>query len=181
MSALPFAHLQALERLALARAAGLPQREAPSRHWTALAFRLGEEFLVSPLEQITEILPMPAVTRVPLAQPWVLGVANLRGELTPIFDLMGFLGRGRVTLGPRARVLVSRRETWPLGLLVSESLGLRHFQVGARRQLSRPASGLGAYVREEVVEPWRTWGIFDLHRLLYGEEVLRSALLPGTT
>lgn len=172
----PFARLRALERLALARAAGLPRREALTRHWTALAFRLGDEVFVSPLEQVVEILPMPAVTRLPLAQPWVLGVANLRGELTPIIDMMGLLGRGRVSPDPRARVLVSRREAWPLGLLVSESLGLRHFQVEARRPLEQPLPGLDGYVLEEVVEPWRSWKILDLQRLLHGEDVLRTAL-----
>lgn len=175
MSSPAFSRLRELERLARARAAGLPRRESLSRHWTALAFRLGDESFVSPLEQVTEILPMPTVSRVPLAQPWVLGVANLRGELTPIVDLLGFLSRGRGSLDPRARVLVSRREAWPLGLLVSESLGLRHFQDEARRPVEAPP-GLEAYVLEEVVEPWRSWKILDLHRLLHGEELLRSAL-----
>lgn len=171
-----FARLRDLENLALARAAGLPRREAPTRNWTALAFRLGEETFVSPLGQVAEILPMPAVTRLPLAQPWVLGVANLRGELTPIVDMMGLLGRGRVPADPRARVIVSRREAWPLGMLVSESLGLRHFQAEARRPLEATLQGLEGYVTEEVVEPWRSWKILDLQRLLHGEHVLQTAL-----
>lgn len=176
MSSAAYDRLRSLERLASERALGLPRREEVSRHWTALAYRLGEDTYVTPLDQVTEILPLPALTRLPLAQPWVLGVANLRGELTPVFDLMGILGRGRIVTDPRSRVLVSRHDNWPLGLLVSESLGLRHFQVEARRPLADVPEGLAAYVTEQVVEPWRSWKILDLHRLMQGSEVLRTSL-----
>lgn len=176
MTGAAFERLRALERLAIERAPGLPQREEIARHWTALAFRLGEESFVSPLEQVTEILPLPALTKLPLAKPWVLGVANLRGELTPVFDLMGVLGRGQVNPDPRTRVLVARRESWPVGVVVSESLGLRHFQVDARRPLAQVPEELSGCVSDEVVEPWRSWMILDLHDLLQGEAILHASL-----
>ncbi len=175
MSNPAFERLLALEALASTRSAGLPRRDEAARHWTALAYRLGDEAYVSPLEQVTEILPLPSLTPLPLAQPWVLGIANLRGELTPVFDLLGVLGRGAVGQDARARVIVARRESWPLGLLVSESLGLRHFQVDARRPLERAPDGLRDYVTEEVAEPWRSWKILDLQRLLEGAEVLQAS------
>jgi len=171
-----FERLRALESMAAERAPGLPRREEVARHWTALAFRAGEESFVSPLEQVTEILPLPVMARLPLAKPWVMGVANLRGELTPVFDLMGVLGRGQVKSDPRTRVLVVRGESWPLGLVVSESQGLRHFQVDARRPMGQVPEGLAGCVREEVVEPWRSWMILDLHDLLRGEAVRHAAL-----
>ncbi|MEW6445000.1 MAG: chemotaxis protein CheW [Pseudomonadota bacterium] len=176
MANLAFSRLRSLEELAASRAAGLPRRDEVARHWTALAYRLGEQSFVSPLEQVTEILPLPSLTRLPLAKPWVLGVANLRGELTPVFDLRGFFGHGMVNQDSRARVLVARHDTWALGLLVSESLGLRHFQVEARRSLGRPLEGLEDYVTEEVAEPWRSWYILDLRRLLQSSDILHSSL-----
>ncbi|MEW6765467.1 MAG: chemotaxis protein CheW [Pseudomonadota bacterium] len=175
MSQSAFERLHELAELASARSTGLPRRDAVVSHWTALAYRLGEETFVSPLEQVTEILPLPQLTRLPLAQPWVLGIANLRGELTPVFDLLGVCGRGAVSQDARARVLVARLESWPLGLLVSESLGLRHFQVDARRPVVQAPAGLEGYVTEEVAEPWRSWMILDLRRLLQGAEVLRAS------
>ena len=42
-------------------------------------------------DEVVEILPMPQVTPVPGAQPWLLGVANIRGNLLPIVDLKQFL------------------------------------------------------------------------------------------
>lgn len=37
---------------------------------------------------------MPPVTPVPGAQPWLLGVGNLRGNLFPVIDLKQFLRAG---------------------------------------------------------------------------------------
>ncbi len=174
----PFAHLKSLEDLALRQAAGLPQREEVAQYWTALAYRLGEETFVSPLEQVTEVLPVPEMTRLPLAQPWVLGVISRRGELTPVYDFMGLIGRGSVSVSDsRARLMVVRLGSWSLALLVSESLGLRHFQVDARRSYAEPAPELKDYVLEEVVEPWRSWKMLDLQRLLHGEAVLAVSAL----
>ena len=117
----PFAHLKSLEALALKQAVGLPQREEAAQYWTALAYRLGNETFVSPLEQVTEILPVPEMTRLPLAQPWVLGVISRRGELTPVYDFMGLIGRSSVVAtDSRARLLVARLGSWSLALLVSE-------------------------------------------------------------
>lgn len=173
----PFAHLKSLETLALKQSVGLPQREAVAQYWTALAYRLGDETFVSPLAQVTEILPMSEMTRLPLAQPWVLGVVNRRGELTPVYDFLGLIGRGRVVTDGRARLIVARLGSWSLALVVSESLGLRHFQVDARRTFNEPAAELKDCVLEEVVEPWRTWKILDLQRLLHGEAVLAVSAL----
>ena len=174
----PFARLKSLEELALKQSVGLPQREEAVEFWTALAYRLGEETFVSPLEQVTEVLPVPEITRLPLARPWVLGVINRRGELTPVFDFMGLIGRGSVSVADsRARLIVVRLGAWSLALLVNESLGLRHFQADARRPYAEDAHELQDFVFEEVVEPWRSWKMLDLQKLLHGEAVLAVSTL----
>ncbi len=173
----PFTQLKSLETLAHQRSVGMPQREEVAQYWTALAYRVGNETFVSPLEQVAEILPVPEVTRLPLAQSWVLGVINRRGELTPVYDFLGLIGRGTVGTDSRARLLVARLGTWSLALVVSESLGLRHFQVDARRPYDEAAVELKDYVFEEVIEPWRSWKILDLQKLLHGEAVLAVSAL----
>lgn len=176
----PFAQLKSLESFALQRAVGLPQREEVAQFWTALAYRLGDETFVSPLEQVHEVLPVPEITRLPLAQPWVLGVISRRGELTPVYDFLGLLGRGSVSLNDsRARLLVVRLGAWSLALLVSESLGLRHFQEDARRPFAEPSAEMSELVTEEVVEPWRSWKILDLQKLLHGEAILAVSALSS--
>ncbi|MGH8445266.1 MAG: chemotaxis protein CheW, partial [Solimonas sp.] len=85
----PFAILERLEeRLQAARldASGSGQ----SHSWTGLGFRLGAHWFVAPREDVREVIAPPRVTRVPNAQAWVGGLANVRGELLAIIDLPRF-------------------------------------------------------------------------------------------
>jgi len=104
-------------------------------------------------------------------------VVSRRGELTPVYDFKGLIGRGSVVTDSRSRLIVARLGAWSLGLVVSESLGLRHFQADARRTFDEPAAELKDCVVEEVVESWRSWKILDLQRLLHGDAVLAVSAL----
>ena len=54
----------------------------------------GELYLVA-REEAREVLGVPApLTRVPGAKSWILGLANVRGQLLPIIDLRAYLGSG---------------------------------------------------------------------------------------
>ena len=66
------------EQRSLAHVAGRPELNEAPGHWRGVGFRLGQRRLVSSFEEIMEILPLPPVTPVPGAQPWMLGVANIR-------------------------------------------------------------------------------------------------------
>jgi twitching motility protein PilI len=52
----------------------------------------GENFL-APIGEVAEILKTPRYTMVPGVEPWMRGLANVRGRLLPITDMMMFLGR----------------------------------------------------------------------------------------
>ena len=64
----------------LAHVPGRPESIEAAGHWRGVGFRLGSRRLVSSFDEVMEILPMPPVTPVPGAQPWMLGVANVRSE-----------------------------------------------------------------------------------------------------
>ena len=57
-----------------------------------LAVRLGEAHYLLPLSQSGEIFPLPNLTRVPHTQAWFCGVANLRGGLYAVVDLLALMG-----------------------------------------------------------------------------------------
>ncbi len=92
----------------------------------------GVRYLLDLLEA-GEIVPVPALTRVPLTQPWYLGLANIRGNLVGVVDLAAYLGQPAapssaqganhggaariVTLAPALGV--------PCGLLATRVVGLR--------------------------------------------------------
>ena len=121
--------LRAYEERCREHATGLPQRESLPDIWAGVLFRVGELSLLAPLEEIGEMLEVPAeVTPVPATRAWVFGIANNRGTLLPIFDLRAFLFGSATRSGSRNRVLVVRRDEFPVGLLVSDVTGIRHFQ-----------------------------------------------------
>ena len=124
----PIQLLQEIELQCKKTAKGLPQRADIKESWTGIGFRINDINLVAPLKQVNEILHLPKLTHVPGTQKWVKGVANIRGTLLPILDLQGFLQEKPLPQSNRSRVLVVKRDELSVGLVVSEVLGLKHFQ-----------------------------------------------------
>jgi twitching motility protein PilI len=122
----PFALLVALAERAqeVLRRRGESAREAGVR--VALAFRAGTDWFVTRREDVREILfPLP-LTRLPRAQSWLLGLANVRGSLVAVTDLGHFLGGPPTEPGLRTRLLWINHPRLPSALLVDEVAGFRH-------------------------------------------------------
>ena len=84
-----------------------------------LAFRAGSASWLVALPDAGEVLPVPALTAVPLTQGWLRGMANVRGNLYAVVDLAAFLGERQTPSGPRNRLLlVGQRHAMNSALLV---------------------------------------------------------------
>ena len=70
----PFDLLLSLE--SALRAAQLDQSAGETQAWSGLAFRLRERWLVTPRQDVREVIPAPPLTRVPGAKRWLLGGYN---------------------------------------------------------------------------------------------------------
>jgi len=122
--------------------ARLPDAAPPVPVWAGVLFRVRERHFLVPLEQIAEVLELPAeMTPIAGSKPWVLGVANNRGTLLPIFDLAALTMGGVPARRESERVLVVRQDELPCGLVVSEAIGIRHFET--TRRIAEPPAGLG--------------------------------------
>ncbi|XAH24567.1 chemotaxis protein CheW [Xylophilus sp. GW821-FHT01B05] len=84
------ANRQALRELQSRLASRLQaaQSEGASVEW--LAVEIGGKPFLFPLGQAGEIFPWTTVQSVPYTQAWFLGVANLRGGLCGVVDLLQF-------------------------------------------------------------------------------------------
>ena len=83
-------------------------------------------WLVS-LNEISEVLPVPEIMRVPLTQSWFLGMANVRGNLYALTDLAAFSGHSKTNITAESRVLlVHSRFGINSGLLIDRLIGLRN-------------------------------------------------------
>ena len=162
----PFELLQEIERRSRAAHSGQGAGSAPAE-WVGVGFRIGEEQFVASRQQVREVLMLPdAVTRVPGARRWLLGIANLRGHLLPLIDVKLLLGSGRTTLRRTTRVISVNHREVPAGLVVDEVLGFRRFMDHefaneAAETIVRCDRFLnGSYQRGD--ESWPVFNLFDL-------------------
>jgi twitching motility protein PilI len=174
--ATPFEALAEYERRSLAHAAGVPEQiEAPGL-WRGIGFRIGDRHFVSSIAEVNEILTLPALTMVPGAKSWLLGIANVRGNLVPVIDLRDFGGGGRSATGDSTRVLVVRQHGGNVGLLVDEVLGQRSFseeQLG--KSIGEADSSYARFVGENVPLGDVLWGLFSVSALARSTEFQQAA------
>jgi twitching motility protein PilI len=172
----PFAILLDYERRSLEHVAGAPDMlEAPGL-WRGIGFRLGDAYLVSNISEINEILRFPQITPVPGTKAWLLGIANVRGNLMPIVHLRGFLEGERFKHSEAQRVLAVRNGSGFVGMAVDEVLGQRSFVDDNMREksayLDSPISG---YLLHEYVQGPLTWGVFGMQNLIREPEFLQAS------
>ena len=166
-SAQLFDALHTLEARCRDNAAGLPQQEALPEIWAGVLFRIGELAILSPLEEVGEILEVPReVTPVPGTKDWVFGIANNRGTLLPMFDLRAFLFGAATGRSVRNRVLVVRRDEFPVGLLVGDVTGIRHFEEKSRvQQIPEIPDALEPFVSGSFKRGRRPYPVCSLRQL----------------
>lgn len=116
-----------LAELSRKSAKALPAQVDASPRWSGIGFSLLGCRFVMPLGQVAEMLELPPYTRLPGVKAWVLGLANVRGRLLPLFDMPRYLG-SKAT-GPRKqhRVLVVDTKPFFCGLIVDQAYGMQHF------------------------------------------------------
>ncbi len=174
----PYALLADYERRSLEHDPGLPEQiEAPGL-WRAIGFRVGDRSFASGIDEVSEILMSPPpVTSIPATRPWLLGVANVRGNLVALVDLRQFLFGQRTHVTGRARVLIVRQSGGDVGLLVDELLGQRNLTDADRAGAEGEADpGLARFVTENVNTASGRIGRFSMAELTRAPEFQHAAL-----
>ena len=84
--------------------------------------KLGQELYGIDIRYVNSIIVMQNITRVPKAQPYYLGVINLRGEVIPVMSLRRRLGLEDDTFTPSTRILIIKPDdsSESVGLIVDE-------------------------------------------------------------
>ncbi len=172
----PFLVLADYEQRSLAHVVGLPEQLDAPGLWRGVAYRVGAHRLASGFDEVVEILPMPAVTGVPGAQPWMLGVANVRGTLLPVVDLKQFLEGERTVIHESQRVLVVRQPGGDVAVTIDELFGQRSFVEAQSAGTDAVADGRYAYFIDRAYRVNdQDWGVFSLERLARTPEFRQAA------
>jgi len=144
--------------------------------WRGIGFTLGATALLAPLEQVEEILTAPLMTRIPLTKAWVLGLANVRGNLLPVMDMRSFLGLGTKAIDADSRVLVIREGEFFAGLLVDSVSGLQHIDITERTdELPDVVDELQGYLREGYRFEGTVRPVFDFRKLTADGDFMQAA------
>src|SRR5439155_2655815 len=84
------------------------QEAPPEEAARYLAFDLARATYAVPLDHVREIDRVPAITPLPNVADWLVGAANLRGEILSVVDFASFLGLGSTRLSREPGLLACR-------------------------------------------------------------------------
>jgi twitching motility protein PilI len=170
----PYEILARYERRSLVHASEVQdQLDAPGL-WRGIGFRVGARLLVTGIDEVSELLAVPLLTPVPGTQPWLLGVANVRGNLVPVIDFARFLFDERAQHSDRSRLLIVRQGGGNVALLVDEVYGQRTVDEEQRREaVAEDDPRLARFVDSRVGE--QQLAIFSMSRLVRAPDFRHAA------
>lgn len=172
----PIALLRDMERRARGDTGDARDSEPAGDVWRGIGFSVGERRLVASMADISEVMHIPKLARVPGAKDWLIGVANLRGALLPVVNLHGFLRGKPAALDRESRILVIDKDEILTGLAVEEVFGVKHF-LGDQRlpDASSGESWLSPYVVGGFHVANDTWEVFDVRTLIAAPSFMQVA------
>ncbi len=93
-----------------------------------IIFTLAGTMYTVPIGNVTEIGQPLTLTPIPNVPNWVLGVANLRGDIISMVDLRTFLGLESLPYRQDSRMLVAQtsREDMTVGLIIDQVNGISY-------------------------------------------------------
>lgn len=146
-------------------------RTAGQQH---IVFSMGEVDYAIPVESVVEYGHPLTVTPVPNLPDWLLGVANVHGDIISMVDLRLFMGLERHDYDQDGRMLVvrSKSDDLTVGLIVDRVKGIR---VVGQELFTMPASPvedrLAPFVRGATELQGRLLFLLNLDQLLHSPEM----------
>ena len=133
---------------------------------STLGVQIAKQNWLVEMADVDEIMPVPKLASVPFAKPWFRGVANVRGNLYGVVDMIAYQESGVATGDAENRViLVSSRFEFNAALLVDRVFGLRD----ARNWLQSELGGQVEYHDEQGT----SWRKLDIAAILEQAEFLQ--------
>lgn len=165
----PISLLQELQQASLLQRDPLQTRAKSGSDdvWVGIGFRLDDTYLLSPIDQVQEVLPRSRVTPVPGTKDWLVGLVNLRGTFVSVVDMARFLGFEENGDKPGERFLLIADNRLNCAISVLEVFGLKQFEGEAVQQEEGVEVGpLTPYLTGQCIkDKGHTWRVMDLYRL----------------
>lgn len=178
MQAKPFDLLVQLDGRSRDHAATLPIDEEVREEWSGIGFQLEGNHYISRMEEVHEVLPFSdlSLSRVPWVKSWIMGIANVRGNLLPVMDLRAFLTGAISPINRRSRVLVISDQNSRTGILVDDVYGIKHFHVDEHStNVGEVANYLAPLLKGRFDRADGVWHEFSMRSLTAHSQFLKAA------
>ncbi len=135
-----------------------------------LGVAAGEERYLISMSEVNEVITIPKLAKVPLTQPWFLGLANVRGNLYGINDLGVFLGGDPAAFNLKSRILLVSSGSKALGgFIVNSMLGIRNLSEFTPIKPSKKKLHKGIVAQYKDLEG-RVWRMLNLLELVHDDK-----------
>jgi purine-binding chemotaxis protein CheW len=160
----------------LAPAAVVPAADTGQREQHVVFILDGTDYAV-PISSVLEIGRPTQVRPVPNLPDWVLGVANVRGDITSMVDLRAFLGLERnQTGGGQLMIVQAGEDRLTTGLIVDQVRGLRLLATEQSQVVEGLSDRVVQFLRGMSEQDGRLLALLDIDRLLLSEEMRQFEL-----
>jgi twitching motility protein PilI len=141
-----------------------------------LSFSVCSKGVLLPIGEIIELVSTPSIVEIPIMQPWMRGIANIRGSLLPLTDLEGFFCEKRQSLGANSRVLIIEKGSSRYGLLVPEVYGIKEIAPEKLREIQPDAGNpLSGFCTLHASSGGKEWYLLDFDSLIGDERFMEVA------
>ncbi|MHB1229759.1 MAG: chemotaxis protein CheW [Halothiobacillus sp.] len=147
-----FEYIRWIEAEAVSHAVGMPKTDKVEATWQAVLFRTGGQRMLVPLIQVRAILPPPRQVRIPGAKSWVTGLANMRGDLTGIYDLSRLFFDQPAEHNRHSVVFLAKTPRFSAAFIVDRSYGIRQIPFSAERPVGASPSRWVGVLREARID-----------------------------
>jgi len=89
-----------------------------------ISFNIKKGHYAFELETIEQVVKIPEIMPVPETPKHILGIANIRGEILPVFDIKMRIGSGKSKITDRAKLVIADIAQHRMALLVENIPGV---------------------------------------------------------
>ena len=136
-----------------------------------LVFTLGGEQFAFETRYACEVVRIPKLVRVPAVQELIVGIFNLRGEITAAMDIRPLLGLPQPEFSASGRILVVRSDGFATGIVAEAALGVLELSFEGFEPAAAGHSG-PRFVRGHFNRETGPVILLDLAALLASPEIL---------
>lgn len=140
-----------------------------------IVFALGNEMYGVDVDKVKTIERMLPITRVPKTPPFVKGVINLRGVVTPVLDLRSRFGLEVKDYSEQTRIIIVGVEEMEVGLIVDSADDVMDVDGDAIKEPPEIVGGIKAKYLDGIakVEEDKLLVLLNLKEVLNRDEIIQ--------